>query len=238
MIDNDLDFNAAMSSPGNDPDFSAAMTPKKLGRPPKPKPAIDSNIYIYKDNKLNIDSYMGSVKSDIKENNNNNIKELLTAQEVNFLEIYFNSEHKRGKDRFTIDSAMISAGYGDFSQTTRYILARKIVAKYERQTGEARKIFPALGYGPVKVALGIIGHCEDSPPTVSLNALKLAAQCQGMIEQPDNATAGITINILTAPPPSPAGGPAAGGPAVDIAPSPAASPASPAAPRRPLQITR
>ena len=240
-------FSAAMSpppppAPDNEPDFSAAMTTKKRGRPASSKSSKlnqnhDSlsinNIYIDKSD--NIDSsYNSCIDNKDFKNISNNIKDKLTNQELTFLEIYFNSKHLKGQNRFTIDSAMISAGYGHLSHSHRYRLARDIVRKYEMAAPEARKIFSALGYGPVRVALGVIRHAEESPPTVSLNALKLAAQCQGMVEQPDTATAGITINILTAPPAGSPGSPApdAAGPVVEV------QAGSAAPPRKPLQITR
>ena len=238
-------FSAAMSqppAPDTEPDFNAAMTPKKRGRPANSNKrqlnsngnplSINNNIYIDTDN-INYSKNIDILNEDIK-NNSINIKDKLTNQELSFLEIYFNSRHLKGQDRVTIDRAMISAGYDNFPENTRYNIAKKIVQKYEKTAPEARKIFSALGYGPVKTALGIIDHAENSPPTVSLNALKLAAACQGMIEQTQDAAAGITINILTAPP---AGSPAGPGPVVEVQDGQPAGQTS-APPRKPLQITR
>jgi hypothetical protein len=221
----------------DEPDFETAMTPKKLGRPKKPQPNPNdlsiNNIYIDNTDKI-YTSNNGVIDNKDLNNNSLNIKDKLTNQELTFLEIYFNSKHLKGENRSTVDKAMILAGYGDFSQTTRYKLARKIVAKYEMAAPDSRRIFQALGFGPVRVALGVIRHAKESPPTVSLNALKLAAACQGMIEQPDTATQGITINILTAPPAGSPGSPAADatGPVVEV------QAGSAAPPRKPLQITR
>jgi hypothetical protein len=222
-------------------DFAAAMKKPKLGRPPRLTKDPDelqnlsiNNIYMDRDiNKYTTDN----IHCSNIDNNISSLKGKLTNQELSFLEIYFNSKHLKGENRFTVDKAMISAGYGNFSQTTRYKLARKIVQKYEQTAPDARKVFSSLGYGPVRVALGVIHHAENSPPTVSLNALKLAAQCQGMIEQTTDPAAGITININTAPPPA---GPGCGpGPAVVVGVTTAPGPGpGPAGPRKPLQITR
>lgn len=176
------------------------------------------------------------VDEDIKELKDISIKDKLTAQELHFLEIYFNSPRVKDQDRMTIDKAMILSGYGDFSERMRYLIARKTFQKYAKAAPDAAKIFRKLGFDPVRVAMGIIDHAENAPPTVSLNALKLAAQCQGMIDAPDNPNLGITINLNVGPSPSPgAAAPAPGVVGVFGAPD---EPAQPASPRKPLQITR
>lgn len=246
----DIDFSAAMQpAPGPgpqeiEPDFSAAMTPKKRGRPAKIKPAPlpapsnsrpDTNIDIY--NKDDIELLVKGIYEDsIKENDNSKLKDKLTNQELTFLALYFNSRHEKGKNPFTIDNAMISAGYGGFSKTTRYLLARKIVEKYERAAPGAATIFQKLGFGPVRTVLGVIDHCENSPPTVSLAALRLAAQMQDLVEVKDNPNLGITINLNVGPSPSPGNAPTAPGVVGVFGAPDEDAPAPP--PRKPLQITR
>ena len=60
-------------------------------------------------------------------------------------------------------------------------MAKKIVRKYEAATPQARNIFANLGFGPVRVAEGIIDKADNSrSEAVSLRALDLAARCQGI----------------------------------------------------------
>jgi len=137
----------------------------------------------------------------------------------------------------TIEKAMISAGYTGLSQSGLYYVAGKICKKYERAAGGAAQVFQDLGYGQVRVAMGIIDHAENSPPTVSLNALKLAAQCQGMVDKNEDRGQGINIIINTGPPQPLAGTtcPAPDGPVQIVI---AGQEPGAAAPRKPLQITR
>jgi hypothetical protein len=180
------------------------------------------------------------IDSDINRIDSEKIKDRLTAQELRFLDIYFNSPRLKGKDKVTINSAMLSAGYGDFSMTTRYIIARKIVAKYERGAGGAAQVFRDIGFGPVSVARGIASHAENAKSeAVSLNALALAARCQGMTEQREQESTGIIININTGPSPGPGPGPGEANPGrVQVVIPGQEKDQSLAPPRKPLQITR
>jgi hypothetical protein len=225
--------------------FAAAMIPKKPGRPPKKKPDnlpapsnSPSNSYIDIVNIDDIDiSVLGLIQDDIKTSEDIDKKGKLTVQELRFLNIYFNSPRGKGKDIMTRDKAMVAAGYGDSCRSMRYAIARNIVKRYEQAAPDAAKIFRELGFGPVRTAMGIIDHAENSPPTVSLNALKLAAQCQGMIDKQDNPTAGVNIIINTAAAPALPGTtcPAPDGPVQIVI---AGADPGTAPPRKPLQITR
>jgi hypothetical protein len=182
-------------------------------------------------------SVLGIDDKDIKSLIDTDKKEKLTNQELRFLVLYFNSPRKKGEERVTRDKCMIAAGYGEFSRPVRYRIARNIVKRYEQAVPDASKIMKELGFGPVKTAMGIIDHAENSPPTVSLNALKLAAQVHKMIDQPDNSREGINIIINTAPP-APREGtvcPTPDGPVQIVI---AGADPGTAPPRKPLQITR
>ena len=100
----------------------------------------------------------------------------------------------------------------------------------------AAAVFQKLGFGPVRVALGIIDHAENAPPTVSLAALRLAAQMQGLVEEKENPNLGITINLNVGPSPSPGNAPTAPG-VVGVFGAPDEDAPLPP-PRKPLQITR
>ena len=226
-------------------DFEAAMIPKKPGRPPKKGPAPpaaapnappDTNIDIYNKDDIDI-SVLGIVEDHIKGLIDTDKKEKLTVQELRFLVIYFGAPREKGKDRMTRDKAMVLAGYGNYSRDLRYRIARNIVKKYEHAVPDASRIMKELGFGPVRTAMAIIDHAENSPPTVSLNAVKLAAQVHKMIDQPDNSREGINIIINTGPPAPLAGTtcPAPDGPVQIVI---AGQDGSTAPPRKPLQITR
>ena len=244
MDSRDFDFATAMQPPApagpKEIDFNAAMTPKKRGRPKKIKAAPTApgpdvnNISIYGNNK-SID-IIPIVDNNLKDLKGSNIKDQLTSQELTFLELLFNTPRKNWKDQISIDKAMLGAGYGGFSQNYRYSIAKKIIKKYERGAGGASQVFQDIGFGQVKVAQGIADKAENAnSEAVSLNALALAARCQGMTEPQDQGrSTGIVININTGPPAAPApGGPGAPPAPVVVVGSPAPGP-----PRKPLQITR
>lgn len=244
MDPQDLDFTTAMSTPGPqvEPDFAAAMTPKKRGRPRKiqPPPAGPAapvtpinNISILDINRDKDE--IPIIDSDINRIGSGKIKDRLTAQELRFLDICFNSPRLKGKDKVTINSAMLSAGYGDYSMPVRYRIARNIVKRYERGAGGGAQVFRDIGFGPVSVARGIASHAENAQSeAVALNALALAARCQGMTEPREQGSTGIIININTGPSPGP--GEAKPAPARVVIPGGEDQATAP--PRRPLQISR
>jgi hypothetical protein len=133
---------------------------------------------------------------------------------------------------------MIAAGYTDYGKNWRYILAKKIMGKYAQSTPGAAKIFQDLGFGQVRVALGIIDKAENAKSeAVSLNALALAARCQGMTEPTEaGRSTGVQIIINTGPAAAP--DPAAPGAPPALVINADGSTAAPAAHRRALQITR
>lgn len=229
MVDTDApDFAAALQE--IEPDFSALAIPKKRG--PKPKPKIPptnpnqpiNNIYIYKKD------------DDVVSNQVIDIKAHPTSQELTFLELLFNTPRVKGDQRHTIDNCMISAGYGNYSQTTRYIIARKIVAKYERLTPDAGKILQALGFGKVKTAQTLIDKIETAKSEqVSLNALALAIKMHRMVEEKEDKMQGIQINIINQAAPAAPGAPPGPAPAIVVQGQPAQDEHKP---RKPLQISR
>jgi len=156
------------------------------------------------------------------------LKDKLTLKELNFLELYF-------AGGYTIEKAVIAAGYESKSQRYLYRVAAKIVQKYEQQGSDTRKIFQEIGFGQVKIAQGIKNLAEKAKSEmVRLNALALAAKCCRMTSEPESSHTGISITINTGPSPGEPGHPGQPPPRVLIPGEPISS----TVPRKPLQITR
>jgi hypothetical protein len=92
-------------------------------------------------------------------------------------------------------TAMITAGYPQYTDAYAYYLARQIVKKYERCT-EGREIFSDLRFGPIEIAQGIIEIARHAPNLqVRLNALALAAKASGLLKEAVDTAPGVTITI-------------------------------------------
>lgn len=172
--------------------------------------------------------YSNGSSVDSKENNVE-LKGKLTLKEINFLELYF-------AGGYTIEKAIIAAGYQSKNQRFLYRVAAKIVQKYEQQADDARKIFQEIGFGQVKIAQGIKNLAEKAKSEmVRLNALALAAKCCRMTSEPEGSYQGINIIIHTGPAPGEPGQPGQPPPARVVIQG---GPSSSAAPTKPLQIVR
>ena len=185
-------------------DFFAAPHKRPVGRPPKPKPATSktkrppgrpttslskpkdhtkanrSNLYnIYnKGNGIN-DSDIANYDKSAK----------LTLQELNFLEYYVSL-------RFRIIKAMDQAGYIKHSNTYKYLLAKRIIEKYERQAEDHRNIFRAVGLGEIAVAKGILKACLTARTNKDIReSYGLAAKCLGLQREVIEGVGGITLII-------------------------------------------
>jgi hypothetical protein len=124
------------------------------------------------------------------------VSDKLTSQEWTFLELYFCTPYKKGRDRMTIEKAMIQAGYANISQKERYRKAESIVKRYEQQADDSRKVFQDLHFGQVRIAQGIIDKAKNAKSEmVSLNALGLAAKATRMLQEPEQAHQGVKIII-------------------------------------------
>ena len=118
-----------------------------------------------------------------------NIKDQLTEKEQLFIEIYLAGGCSR-------EEAMISAGYGDYSQSHLWGLSRKIIAKYESLAGEHRKTFRAVGAGEVSVAQGLLKLAETAKSEmVRLNAWTMIGKCLGLHQDVVAVNQGIQIVI-------------------------------------------
>ena len=145
-------------------------------------------------------------------------------QEINFLEYYLAGGE-------SIDSAMIKAGYGDFTKDWRYKVSQKIIIKYEAQTEDKRKIFREIGFGEARIAKGIMELAQKAKSEmVRLNAHQLAAKCLRLCDEPQASHQGVNIIINCGTEPS--GGPGAPARPVNV------SIQGEALPAKPLQITK
>ncbi len=117
------------------------------------------------------------------------LKSELTLKELKFLEIYLTGG-------VSIDKAMISAGYGNYSEDGRYYIAKKIKEKYETRTGDHRKIFRAIGAGELAVARGLLEIAQTaSSADVRRKAWADIASCMGLKSEVVESFQGVSIII-------------------------------------------
>jgi hypothetical protein len=187
-------------------DFTAALTKLKRGpgRPAKPKPATSKpkrppgrpKSAVSKDkpvthrensNLYNIYNKGNNINDEIISNYDKSAK--LTIQELTFLEFYVSL-------RFRILPAMERAGFTGLSNTYKYLLAKKIIEKYESKAEDHRAIFRAVGLGEIAVARGILKACHTARTTKELtDAYGLAAKCLGLQREVIEGAGGITLII-------------------------------------------
>lgn len=125
-----------------------------------------------------------------------NLKNPLTVKELKFIEF-------RLSGNYTIDSAMVAAGYEKMNQRARYFLASKIVQKYETQAGDHRKIMRQIGMGELKILLNTLELMEKAQSeVVRMAATAFAGKALGMHDGQEDTQQGIAINILRASSPA------------------------------------
>jgi hypothetical protein len=147
-------------------------------------PYIDNNILVGDNiNKGDIVDY-----SDNQEfKSASDYKEKLIEIEWKFLGFYLSGFKNM------IDS-MKSAGYKAANDSYLYLLAKKILIKYESQTEDHRIIFRAMGAGEVFVANGLIELAKSSKSDmVKLNAYAQIAKILGLTKEQLEGAGGITL---------------------------------------------
>jgi hypothetical protein len=185
-------------------DFFAASQKRPVGRPPKPKPATSKpkrppgrpKSLISKDkpaktqtpsNLYNIYNKGNGINREILDTYDTKSK--MTPQELKFLEYHLVMQ-------FRIIKAMSMSGYKVGTNTYKYLLAKKILQKYEEQADDHRKIFRAVGLGEIAVAKGILKACQKARTTKELtDAYGLAAKCLGLQREVIEGAGGITLII-------------------------------------------
>lgn len=191
-----VDFSAALEqAPSQQPphqvqakgreeiDFSAAVPKTHPGATSQP-----SGPHLPADTTTNINNNT-ILDSSVSKKNQFSIKSLLTVKELNFLEYFISGE-------YTIEEAMISAGYIGYHQKSLYRISRRIVEKYESAAPDAKKIFRDIGFGELSVAKGIKRLAQKGrSEVVQLNAHALAAKCLQMTQEAPLLNVGFQVVI-------------------------------------------
>jgi hypothetical protein len=149
------------------------------------------------------------------------LKSKMTAKELDFIRFFFSGDYSK-KD------SMKLAGYEAAQDSYLYLLAKKILEKYESQAGDHRVIARALGAGEVFVISGLMDLAKNGKSEiVKRAALGDLAKILGLTKEQLEGAQGITIIFEGVDQPGPA--------ALAYEPS-EAQPALPA--QRVLQITK
>lgn len=205
---------------------------KGIKKPPK-TPYIDNNNILVTnevirgDNINNIDD-MGDMGDKTDFLSASDYKEKLTGKEWKFLSLYLSGSK-------TMLNSMKSAGYRAAQDTYLFLLAKKILIKYESQTEDHRIIFRAMGAGEVFVANGLIELAKTSKSDmVRLNAYAQIAKILGLTKEQLEGAGGVTIIFEGS-----TSGPAAlpGGPP-GLPPGSPSQPAALPAPAKAIMVTK
>ena len=120
---------------------------------------------------------------------NPSLKDQLNLKELKFLEFYLSGE-------YTIEKAMIAAGYSNYHPKYIHVELRKIIEKYEQQAGDHRKIFRAIGCGILRVAQKINKSMDAAKSEmVQFNYTQLAAKALGITKDVEQPSQGLTIIV-------------------------------------------
>ena len=115
-----------------------------------------------------------------------NLKGKMTLKELKFIGLHFSGEQGTLK-------SMKLAGYKAAHDSYLFLLAKKIIEKYESQVGDHRILGRAMGAGEVKVFKSLIALMADKSPLIRLNATTQLAKILGMTKEQIDGAGGITI---------------------------------------------
>ena len=151
------------------------------------------------------------------------LKSKMTVKELDFIRFFFTGDYSKVK-------AMKLAGYEAANDTYLYLLAKKIINKYEAQVGDHRIIARALGAGEVFVISGLMDLAKNGKSEiVKRAALGDLAKILGLTKEMIEGAGGITIIFEGGDQP---------GPAALALPPGGESPGAALYPGRVLQITK
>jgi len=131
------------------------------------------------------------------DNNLNNLddyrpfKKFLTIKEAKFLEYYISGD-------YTIEAAMIKAGYEGYSQSQIYYLAGEIRKKVELQADDHKKLFRELGAGEILVVKTLLSLIEDPSAKIRLGAVTQLAKILDLTKEQLDGAGGITLILESA----------------------------------------
>jgi hypothetical protein len=163
---------------------------KKIGRPKgsKNRKTRLVNQDISQDKAVLVPELIGE-SQETKPATKFDIKSKLTDRELKFIEIYLTQGCNK-------ETAMIQAGYTNYSIEYLQVLGTKIIAKYEQQAEDRRIIMRAMGYGEIKVIQMIVDSAENAKSEiVRLNAKLGLAKFLGLSQENIQGGQGVTIVI-------------------------------------------
>jgi len=157
-------------------DFEVGLEPQPATKPRKGKKQQNTAPQ----NPMNIDISTNTNLMGVEQNTNQELlsarafKDELTAKELAFIEAFL-------VGGVTRDQAMITAGYGNFSQNYRHQIARNIIQKYEWRADDRRNLFRAAGAGELRICMGLLEIAQGSYPAgVRRAAWADLASCMGL----------------------------------------------------------
>jgi hypothetical protein len=147
-------------------------------------PYIDNNRLV--DDNINKEGVIGLIGN--KEvHSATDLKSIITEKEARFLQLYVTGE-------YTIEKAMIAAGYEGYSQRGLYYIASKICNKVESQTDDHRKLFREMGAGEMLVIKTLVSLIKTSKnELIKLNATSQLAKILGLTKEQLEGAGGITL---------------------------------------------
>jgi hypothetical protein len=203
VLDDDIDLSAALP-PGPPPPPKRGRGRPRSATPPAPKPRNpgrkvrkDKGI-IKKPGNAATAPYIdinNILNSGVVVDDNSDKGELLTAKdikakmsvkEMKFISLYFTGDYSQIK-------AMKLAGYEAAQDSYLYLLAKKILEKYETQAGDHRIIARAMGAGEVLVFQTLLGLIKSKNERIRLDATVNLAKILGLTKEQVEGAGGITI---------------------------------------------
>ena len=157
---------------------------KGIKKTPK-SPYIDNNILVDNNKIIGVGDIDNSDNGDYQ--SAKDLKGEMTLNELKFLGLYVSGNISRIK-------AMKSAGFVSANDSYLYLLAKKIIEKYESRIDDHRKVARAIGAGEVFIIKTLYSLAKDSKSEKirGENAMNLA-KIIGMTKEQLEGAGGVTI---------------------------------------------